>query len=111
MLSLAHRADGWQPPIVKTVATENKGINELVDSIEECWKFFQHSTLRAQKKRDGARQRLLTLLEERLVHAALQEVFPNGEINQVVDRIAERQEDPYSIVDKIVRDTQFRRLK
>ena len=96
---------------MKTVATENKGIDELVNSIEQCWDFFQDSTLRAQKKRDGARQRLLTLLEERLVHAAVQEIFPNGEINQVVERIAERQVDPYSIVDKIVRDTQFRRLK
>src|SRR5262249_37053737 len=30
MLSLAHRADGWQPPVVKTVATEGRGIAELV---------------------------------------------------------------------------------
>src|SRR4029450_11453980 len=29
LLSLAHRDDGWQPPIVKTIATESKGIDEL----------------------------------------------------------------------------------
>ena len=29
LLSLATRADGWTPPIVKTVAIENKGIEEL----------------------------------------------------------------------------------
>jgi LAO/AO transport system kinase len=33
VLSLAHRADGWQPPIVRTVATENKGITELLEAI------------------------------------------------------------------------------
>jgi LAO/AO transport system kinase len=33
VLSLAHRADGWQPPILRTVATEDKGITELLDAI------------------------------------------------------------------------------
>ena len=34
MLSLAHRPDGWQPPVVKTVATEGGGIAELVETIQ-----------------------------------------------------------------------------
>src|SRR5690348_6416169 len=34
MLSLAHRSDGWQPPVVKTVATEGTGIDELAGTIE-----------------------------------------------------------------------------
>src|SRR5262247_367899 len=29
LLSLASRADGWDPPIVKTIATENSGISDL----------------------------------------------------------------------------------
>ncbi len=33
VLSLAHRPDGWQPPILRTVATEDKGIAELLDAI------------------------------------------------------------------------------
>ena len=33
VLSLAHRADGWQPPILRTVATEDKGITELLEAI------------------------------------------------------------------------------
>jgi LAO/AO transport system kinase len=32
-LSLGHREDGWTPPIVRTVATEEKGIAELLDAI------------------------------------------------------------------------------
>src|SRR5882762_5465334 len=33
LLSLATREDAWHPPIVKTVATESKGIEELVTAI------------------------------------------------------------------------------
>src|ERR671910_1405656 len=34
LLSLASRDDGWDPPIVKTVATENSGTGELAQAIE-----------------------------------------------------------------------------
>ena len=34
LLSLASRGDGWDPPIVKTVATENQGLAELAQAID-----------------------------------------------------------------------------
>ena len=34
VLSLAHRPDGWMPPIVHTVATEEKGVDSLLAAIE-----------------------------------------------------------------------------
>jgi LAO/AO transport system kinase len=111
MLSLAHRADGWQPPVVKTVATDGRGIDELVDTIERCYLFFQKSANRAEKKREAARQRLITLLGERLINTAIQQVFPDGELNKLVEQIAERRQDPYSIVDEIIRNSQFQRFK
>jgi LAO/AO transport system kinase len=111
MLSLAHRADSWQPPIVKTTATEGRGIDELVENISRCWQFFENSPARSRKKREAARQRLITLLEERLVATAIQAVFPNGELNQVVDEIAERRKDPYSVVDQIVKTSTFQSFK
>lgn len=110
MLSLAQRADGWIPPIVKTIATEGQGTEELIEAIETCGQFFQNSGLRLQRKREAARQRLLTLLEERLVNTALQEVFPDGELNGVIDKIAEREQDPYSLVDQVIRGSKFKRL-
>src|SRR5947207_4181167 len=34
LLSLAERRDGWSPPIVKTVATESRGIEDLAAAVE-----------------------------------------------------------------------------
>jgi LAO/AO transport system kinase len=109
MLSLANRSDGWCPPVVKTIATQGVGTDELVESIDRCQQFFEKSSLRAEKKRAAAKQRFLTLLEERLMDTAVQEVFPDGELNNVVEQIAERQQDPYSIVEKIVNASRFER--
>ena len=107
MLSLAHPQDGWVPPIVKTVATQGEGITELVEKIDGCQQFFDNSALRAQKKREAARQRLMTQLQERLVNAAVQQVFSNGDLDRIVGEIADRKQDPYSIVEKIVRSAKF----
>jgi len=107
MLSLAHRSDGWRPPVVKTIATQGEGIDELVENIGRCRQFFENSALRAEKKRAAARQRLLMLLQERLMDTAVHEIFPNGELNHVVDQIAERRQDPYSIVEKIISGSRF----
>src|SRR3990172_2310245 len=37
LLSLSTREDGWQPPIVKTIAIENRGIEDLAAAIEHYW--------------------------------------------------------------------------
>jgi LAO/AO transport system kinase len=107
MLSLAHRADGWEPPVIKTVATEGSGIDDLVQSIQRYRSFFESSPIRKDRKRDAAKQRLISLLEERLVRTAVQQVFPDGELNRVVEQIANREQDPYSLVDEIIGKLRF----
>jgi LAO/AO transport system kinase len=111
MLSLAHRADGWQPPIVKTVATEGAGIEELVTTIDSAYAFFNNSAEKAKKKQDAVRQRLITLLQERLVNTVMQQVFCGNELDAVIEQIANRKQDPYTVVDEIVRNSEFRRFK
>src|SRR5436189_4861067 len=44
LLSLAMRDDEWQPPIVKTVAIENKGLRDLGRAIDEARQFQQNAT-------------------------------------------------------------------
>jgi LAO/AO transport system kinase len=108
MLSLGHQEDGWQPPVIKTVATEGRGIDELEYKIAECSLFFEKSAARREKKRDAAKQRLLTLLEERLVEMTLRQAFPNGELNKIIEQIANREKDPYSVVDEVIRNLRFK---
>src|SRR6266478_940646 len=59
LLSLDSRQDGWQPPIIQTVATENKGIENLASAIEN----FRESQLKTEqgheRRRTMARWRIL----------------------------------------------------
>src|SRR5438093_6922804 len=50
MQTLAIRKDDWTPPIVKTVATEGKGIPELAAAVEQYQTFLEKNALAQQKK-------------------------------------------------------------
>src|ERR1044072_6126396 len=72
LLSLAHRPDMWTPPIVKTVATENRGLEELAAAVES-YRDFQRTSAGTKGRRGAvARWRILELLRERLLARALE---------------------------------------
>jgi LAO/AO transport system kinase len=107
MLELAHRPDGWTAPIVRTVATTGVGIDQLIREIDRCYEAFQTGAASVQRKRQAARQRLLALLEEQLVRSAVANGFAEGELDSIVARIAERELDPYTIVETVVGKMKF----
>jgi LAO/AO transport system kinase len=106
LLSLATREDSWHPPIVKTVATESKGIQELAAAIES----YRESHLQA-KSVDGrrhaiARWRILELLRERLVSQTLESDSASEKLERLAAEVASRQRDPYSAVEELMQGNQ-----
>src|SRR5712692_1469645 len=67
LLTLSVRTDEWQPPIVKTVAIESKGIEELAAAIEKSHEFQRNAPASHDRRKAIARWRILELLRERLV--------------------------------------------
>jgi LAO/AO transport system kinase len=102
LLSLAPRGDGWHPPIVKTIATENKGVADLATAIEG----FREAQLRVpvsnKRRREIARWRIVELLRERLVMRVLDSDFANVTLDRLADEVATRRRDPYSAVEEII---------
>jgi LAO/AO transport system kinase len=101
MLSLSHREDGWTPPIVKTIATRSEGIDDLAAAIQRYLDYIQTGTLRIKKRQDAARQRLLSLLQEQALRIVVEKAFAAGDLSRVVDDIANRRQDPYTVVERI----------
>jgi LAO/AO transport system kinase len=101
MLSLESFEDGrWRPPIVKTEATTGKGVGELVDVVE---RFRAHTAATlGERRRARAEFRVKELLAQRFLRHVTERVLVSGEFEALLDRIAARQSDPYSVVDQIV---------
>ena len=103
LLSLAQRSDDWQPAIVKTVATENKGIEDLADAIETCRTSQRDSKTGLNRRRAVARWRILELLREQLLSQALAQNNAAATLDTMADEVATRRRDPYSAVEEIIR--------
>src|ERR1700739_1979178 len=71
MLSLVMPRDGWHPPVVRTVASESKGIEELSETVAKFRKHFESSGQRQRKHIEHWKSRLIGLLESRLLERAL----------------------------------------
>jgi len=71
MLSLVMPRDGWHPPVVRTVASENKGIDTLALTIAKFSKHFESSGQRQRKHVEHWKLRLIELLESRLLRRVL----------------------------------------
>ena len=102
LLSLAHRPDFWNPPIVKTVATENKGIEDLSAAIESYRAFQSGTEASLTRKQAVARWRLLELLQERLLNELLSQNGTEAKLQQLAERVATKETDLYTAVEELI---------
>jgi LAO/AO transport system kinase len=107
LLALTHRNDGWNPPIVKTIATENKGIDELAAMIEK-YREFRLKNAQGAKERLAAiaRWRIIEILSERLLTNALAANGRLQKLDKLALEVAEKRLDPYSAVDDLLNESQ-----
>lgn len=102
MQSLASRKDRWTPPIVKTVATEGKGMEELSAAIVNYEQFLQKQDLLRSKKISNWQERLVEMLRDGLLDRLLSERLNQTELERLAAEVAEHRRDPYSLVEEIV---------
>jgi LAO/AO transport system kinase len=92
----------WQVPILKTIATEGEGVEELLDSIQ------QHRTYLVERGQLVVRERarvatdLETRLRDALLAQLVEDVGPD-EVGRAIDEVLARQVDPHAAVASLIR--------
>ena len=102
LLGLAHRPDMWNPPIVKTIATESRGIEDLATAIESYSEFQKQADSGRERRQAIARWRLLELLQEKLLSDLLKQDDARGELERLAVEVADKKCDPYSAVESVL---------
>jgi LAO/AO transport system kinase len=105
MLSLVMPREGWHPPIVKTVATENKGVEELAATIAKFEAHFAESGERKRKHLEHWKNRLMDLLESRLLERVLGGKGGEARITALAEEVADRKKDPFTAVNELLKGT------
>lgn len=102
LLELAHRPDNWVPPVVRTIAPEGKGIDDLAKAVQSFYE-FQQSTENIVRKKAIARWRLVELLREKLFEDLMRKNGTSEKLEQLAADIAEKKSNPYAAVEEILK--------
>jgi LAO/AO transport system kinase len=88
--------------IVSASALRNEGISSLVEEIAKQRAASLHNGKHRSKQRKLCREELLALLRERWI-ADLEKKIAGTTLDKEIDRLASRQTDPYSALEKLAK--------
>jgi LAO/AO transport system kinase len=102
MLALAERTEGdWRPPIVKTVASKDDGLDEVVTEIDRHHDWLESSgelvVRRTRRARDEIEAIALTALRARWG-----DVHGRSELDDLAHRVAAGVSDPYAAAETLL---------
>ena len=98
--SLAMRRDGWTPPIIKTVASQGVGIEELAGAISDYEAHLQKANLALNKSAENWQERLIEMLRDALLEKAREQIS-EGDVARYATEVAERKRDPYTLIEEL----------
>jgi LAO/AO transport system kinase len=101
MLSLGTHED-LLPAIVKTVATDNRGVDDLLEAVEDFRARADSSGLLERKRRALLARQLEDILHDRVLRRVRARVLTPEETERIVDRMAAREVDPFSAADLVL---------
>ncbi|RDE16152.1 MAG: methylmalonyl Co-A mutase-associated GTPase MeaB [Candidatus Thorarchaeota archaeon] len=102
MLDTDPRERAWRPPVMMTNARGGEGIAALVDKIVEHRKYLEDSGLLAQKGLQRSRDELRTIMSYKLTRELMEKLEGRPEYEQALRKIAERDDDPYSVAERLI---------
>jgi len=100
---LAPADDGdWEPPIVKTIAAKDEGVDDLARAIGKHGEWLESTGKKQERERLRAETELVSLLRDRLLAAGLARLArERGNLSDVAAQIAALKLDPYALADEL----------
>jgi LAO/AO transport system kinase len=102
MLALAERAEGdWRPPIVKTIASKNDGLDQVVVEIERHHTWLESSGELAARRTRRARDEIEAIALTAL-RARWGDVHGRSELDDLAAQVAAGESDPYAAAETLL---------
>jgi LAO/AO transport system kinase len=101
MQSLATRSDSWTPAIVKTVASEGRGIAELANAIGTYQAYLKEKNLVQKRTIHNWQQRLVEMLRDAMLDRARLQLT-DAKLESYAADVAAHKRDPYTLVEEII---------
>ena len=100
MMSLVEEHGDWVPPIVKTVASQSKGIDELDAAIAKHRGYLESSGELDRRNRERVRIRIETMLKEKFMNRLMM-ATPN--FDEILDDVVHKRNNPHDAAEDVLR--------
>ncbi len=101
LVSMGRRADGWEPPVLRTVASESVGTSACIQAIETYREFRVSSAGSRDRDVQIKKGRILEIVRRLVQHRILEAVGSEG-IEDLARRVADHAIDPYSAAEELL---------
>jgi len=103
MLDFAH--SDWRPPVHQVIATQNKGIEELLTAIQDHLSYLEESGEMLNRRINSSEIEILELIKDRMMQDLLKEEEIQADIKEYSKSVAQRRLDPYGASEKVLKKT------
>jgi LAO/AO transport system kinase len=107
MMSLVEQHAEWVPPIVKTIASTNRGIEELAEAIQTHFEYLKASGELGRRNRERVRIRIETHLKERFMERLIGRAVPAGEYEQLLEEVVSKHQNPHDAAESLLARVKF----
>lgn len=98
MLKMSDEPQGWSPPVLTSIASEDVGVGEVLAAINDHYRFIRDSDSLNAWSRVAAEAAIREALKDS-AEAKIMDVMAGGgqELARDIDRVSAREEDPVSV--------------
>jgi LAO/AO transport system kinase len=91
---------GWEPPIVRSVATQNQGVDAVAHRLAEHYVWLRSSAEGKLRIEARLRELMYNEMRQALVDAAVRDI--HDDIERAIHEVARRETDPYTASERLV---------
>jgi LAO/AO transport system kinase len=103
MKSITH----WRPPVIPTISTRSAGIDELWEGLNRHRSYMKESGRLLEIRRQRVRRELTEQVEYLVKSRIWDQVKETIELNDLLEKIVLRQQDPYSTARDLLEKIEF----
>ena len=104
LLLLSNRPDSCRPQVVRTVATEGRGIEQCVAALEQCRALLSGSEVSLERRAQMQKNRLLDIVRSLILRRLFQDgVGAEARLELLARQVAGRVKDPYTAAEEFLK--------
>jgi LAO/AO transport system kinase len=107
MMSLVEEHGDWVPPIVKTVASAAKGVDELDAAIQQHYDYLASSGELDRRNRERVRIRIETQLKEKFMDRVIGETLSRADYDALLEDVLRKRNNPHDAAESVLARVKF----